>query len=137
MATNEMPGADWRAALVIGLSAVSACASEGPPLPPAMEAGTMTRIESLKEVALADAMKRTGLDRRLLKVRSAETVTWSDGSLGCPQPGMLYTQALVPGYRVWIDAGGKLLDYHAGRSGPPMFCPADRAIPPATDNGRT
>ena len=96
----------------------------------------MTRIESLKEAALVDAMKRTGIDRRLLKVRSAEAVTWSDGSLGCPQPGMMYTQALVPGYRVRIDAGGKVLDYHAGRSGPPAFCPADRVMPPAARDDR-
>ena len=40
-----------------------------------------------------------------LKVLSAEAVTWSDGSLGCPEPGMMYTQALVPGYRVQIRGG--------------------------------
>ena len=61
---------------------------------------------------------------------SAEAVTWSDGSLGCPQPGMMYTQALVPGYRVRIQAGGQVLDYHAGRSGQPALCPAERAIDP-------
>lgn len=136
MATHEMSGASWRAALVLSLAAVTACATEAPALPPAMEGSTMTGIESLKEAALVDAMKRTGLDRRLLKVRSAEAVTWSDGSLGCPQPGMMYTQALVPGYRVRIDAGGKVLDYHAGRNGPPTFCPADRVIPPAARDDR-
>jgi hypothetical protein len=27
------------------------------------------------------------------EVVSAKAVTWSDGSLGCPEPGKLYTQA--------------------------------------------
>jgi hypothetical protein len=57
-------------------------------------------------------------------------VTWSDGSLGCPEPGMLYTQALVRGYRIVLQAGDERLEYHAGKSGQPKFCPADKAIPP-------
>jgi hypothetical protein len=90
----------------------------------------MTTIQSVAEAALADAAKRTGLAPDALKVLSAEAVTWSDGSLGCPQPGMMYTQALVPGYRVRIEAGGQVLDYHAGRSGVPALCPAGRSVEP-------
>ena len=35
-----------------------------------------------------------------------EAVTWSDGSLGCPQPGEYYTQVLVPGYWIVFDVAG-------------------------------
>lgn len=87
-------------------------------------------FESLVDAALEDAARRTALDRARLKVISAEAVTWSDGSLGCPKPGVLYTQALVPGYRIRIGAGAEVLDYHAGRRGPPVLCPPDRALEP-------
>ena len=96
----------------------------------------MTSLESVTEAALVDAEKLTGVRRNLLEVLSAESVTWSDGSLGCPMPGMMYTQALVPGYRVRIQAGGKELDYHAGRFGAPVLCPAERAIPPIAADDR-
>ena len=96
----------------------------------------MTTLEATVDAALADAAKRTGLKRTDLKVLSAEAVTWSDGSLGCPQPGMMYTQALVSGFRVRIRAAGKELDYHAGRMGLPMLCPEERAIPPAAGGDR-
>lgn len=63
---------------------------------------------------LDDASQRTGLATDSLLVARAEAVTWNDGSLGCPEPGMFYTQALVAGYQIVIDAGGQLLDYRAG-----------------------
>jgi hypothetical protein len=37
-------------------------------------------------------------------VVQAEAVTWPDGALGCPEPGIVYTQALVPGYWVVVEA---------------------------------
>ena len=46
-----------------------------------------------------------------LTVESQEGVTWPDGSLGCPEPGMMYTQALVEGYRVVIRAGERTYDF--------------------------
>ena len=87
-------------------------------------------LASVTEAALADAARRTGAKQSDLKVLSAEAVTWPDGSMGCPQPGMMYTQALVPGYRVRIEADGQVLDYHAGRSGRPGLCPAGRGTEP-------
>ena len=48
---------------------------------------------------------------------SAASVTFPDGGLGCPEPGMLYTQVLTPGYRVVVEAGGREYDYRAGARG--------------------
>ena len=124
-------------ACTLGLAALAACAADstaptgggGRPVPVGVAAAV--------DQALADAERRTGLPRSQLKIASAETVTWPDGSLGCPEPGMAYTQALVPGFRVKILADGKLLDYHAGRSGAPTLCPADRARDPLPDGDPT
>ncbi len=62
---------------------------------------------------------------------SAEAVTWRDGSWGCPQPGSFYTQALVPGARVVVEAGGVRYDYRFGRGDVPRLCERGWAAPPA------
>ena len=87
-------------------------------------------LHSVTEAALADAVRQTGVDRSKLSIVRAEMVTWRDGSLGCPQPGMQYMQALVPGFRVQIQAGDKVLDYHASLRGSLALCPAGRAVEP-------
>lgn len=33
-------------------------------------------------------------------IENIEQIDWNDMSLGCPQPGRMYGQAIVPGYRV-------------------------------------
>lgn len=87
-------------------------------------------MKSAIEAALVDAGKQTGLGRSELKLQSAEVVTWRDGSLGCQAPGGMYTQALVPGYRIRIKAGARELDYHASTRGGLVLCPAGRAVDP-------
>ena len=79
---------------------------------------------------LADVAERTGgtSPSRI----SSTPATWRDGSLGCPEPGMMYTMALVPGYRVVVEVGGETLEYHASGGGQFVLCPPDRirdAIP--------
>ena len=54
-----------------------------------------------------------------MTIVSAHAETFSDGSLGCPEPGMMYTQALVDGYQVVVEANGTQLDYRG--SGPGQF----------------
>jgi len=117
--------------------ALVACASESPtapmpgqavPQPPA-PAG----LASVTDLALADAARATGVARGGLRVLGAEPVTWGDGSLGCPEEGMLYSQALVPGYRIRIEANGRVLDHHASRDGRLLLCPEWRAVPPVSD----
>jgi hypothetical protein len=45
----------------------------------------------------------------------------------------MYTQALVPGYRVILEAGGTQYDYHAGNRGSFVLCPANRSRDPIDD----
>jgi hypothetical protein len=100
------------------------------PIPPPLT------LQTAVQAALADASRRTGLAVEALQVKSATAVTWSDGSLGCPQPDRVYTQALVPGFRVRISAAGQEFDYHASRRGAVSLCPAGRAVEPSPDDGR-
>ena len=55
---------------------------------------------------------------------SAEAVTWPNGALGCPKPGMSYTQAVVDGMRVVVDVDGGSYDYRFGRGDAPVLCEA-------------
>jgi hypothetical protein len=70
----------------------------------------------------ADLAQRLGVGREAITVARAEAVTWSDGSLGCPQPGVMYTQALVEGYWVVLEAGGVQYDYRVGERGSFSLC---------------
>ncbi|HET9693158.1 MAG TPA: hypothetical protein VFP48_02145 [Steroidobacteraceae bacterium] len=100
------------------------------------ETAPMANVPSpMLEAALDDATRRTSTERAAIDVVFAGPVTWSDGSLGCPEPGMMYTQALVPGYRIVLRAGAQVLNYHAGRSGEARFCPPEQVIPPAEGGG--
>jgi hypothetical protein len=80
----------------------------------------------LKEVA---ALARVGPDQ--VAIARAESVVWSDGSLGCPEPGMMYTQALVNGYWVVIDAAGQKYDFRVDSRGNFRLCPPGQGQPPS------
>jgi len=88
-------------------------------------------LATMVQAALDAAALKTGRARSALEVVSSEAVVWSDGSLGCAEPGMNYTMALVPGYRITIRAGGELLDYHASDRGQLMLCPPGRSAAPS------
>ena len=121
--------------IAVLLAGVSAATEKQPATNDAARTMT-TDLKAMVEAALDDAARRTKIDRTKLKVLGAESVTWSDGSLGCPEPGKAYTQALVPGYRIRIQAGAEVLDYHAGRRGVPVLCPAGRAIEPVRNGSK-
>jgi hypothetical protein len=74
------------------------------------------------ETATADLASRLEVDSADIEVISVEEVTWRDGSLGCPEPGMFYTQALVDGTRIVLGAGGRSYHYHAGGNRTPFLC---------------
>jgi hypothetical protein len=69
---------------------------------------------AILEAILADASQRTGVPVEDLIIRDARLVTWPDGALGCPQPGMVYIQVLVDGYQVVVVADMAVLDYRGG-----------------------
>lgn len=77
---------------------------------------------ALLEQILTDAADRSDMDIEAIEVVRAEAVTWNDGSLDCPEPDTMYTQALVEGYHVVLDAAGTELDYRATANGDFRLC---------------
>jgi hypothetical protein len=86
--------------------------------------------QGILDPILNEAAKLANVPREQLTIVRAEAVVWSDGSLGCPEPGMQYTQMLVNGYWVVIEAAGQTYDFRAGRDGSFRLCPAGRGRPP-------
>ena len=130
--------------LLLATLACAGCASSGmgpsasvpsmPPSPgdsialPAPPDG-LTEAELVSLVDLTSA--ETGVQLDEIRVVTAEAVTWSDGSLGCPEDGQAYTQALVPGYRVVLDVAGAEVAYHASEAGDFRACA--NPMPPVAD----
>ena len=76
-------------------------------------------LEAIRQQLAVDA---PGADLATATVVRAEAVEWSDGSLGCPEPGMMYTQAITPGYHVVISVDGVEYDYRATEAGQVRLC---------------
>lgn len=72
--------------------------------------------------AMSDFAERQGVDVDEVVVAGYAEVTWPDGSLGCPQPGVMYTQALVPGQQLVLQVGDTTASYHAGDGTAFAYC---------------
>ena len=97
-------------------------------LRPALEPEHDPCREEDAECAAAARQARDGLAARLavpperIELLLAARITWRDGSLGCPRPDRLYTQALVPGMLIELRAAGATYRYHAREHGEPFLC---------------
>jgi hypothetical protein len=74
------------------------------------------------ESVVDDMLSRSGGDRSAVQVLKSEAVEWPDGSLGCPQPGVMYTQAIVRGYHVILALGDETYDYRLSDRGSFVLC---------------
>ena len=87
--------------------------------------------QGILDPILKEAAALAKVDREQLVIVRAESVVWNDGSLRCPEPGMMYTQALVKGYWVVIDAAGQKYDFRVGSGGNFRLCPPKQGKPPS------
>lgn len=74
------------------------------------------------QAAIQDLADRESVEADQVTAAGYFSVTWTDGSMGCPEPGMSYTQALVPGHLLVLETDGELFSYHAGRKADFTFC---------------
>lgn len=72
--------------------------------------------------AIAAEAERRGVSEDQVAVAGFRDVTWNDGSIGCPQDGMMYTQALVPGYQLVLEVDGQKASYHSARDKEFSYC---------------
>ena len=77
----------------------------------------------LAQTHIADML---GCGPQELTVASVEEVEWSDSSLGCPQPDMMYMQVITPGYRITLERGGQQYVVHTDRGRRAVRCDSPR-----------
>jgi hypothetical protein len=92
---------------------VVAVPSETPAEAPVQPGAYDEAAAPLVQQAQDDLGQRLSAPLEQITVVSVNDMVWSDGSLGCPEPGMMYTQATVPGYQIVLSYQGQEYDYHA------------------------
>jgi len=130
MITLRRPLGPRQLALVIGCTLVlAACGGDtdtpGPALPEGAAEATFVSLDAIDDevqAAIADAARRFDIAESEVAVAGALRVVWSDGSLGCPEEGMMYTQALVDGYLLTLEVAGNRVEYHGQNGQPPFLC---------------
>ena len=80
---------------------------------------TIDLPSSVIDPVVAEIARVAGIPVEQVTIVSAEPVTFPDGGLGCPVPGMVYVQVQVDGYKIIAEAGGKIYDYRG--TGPGKF----------------
>ena len=73
-------------------------------------------------MAVDDLAARLDIDPGEITPLSGVLVVWSDSTLGCPQPGMQYTQVPVDGSVIELGTSGRVYRYHTGGSTTPFLC---------------
>lgn len=76
----------------------------------------------LVQQAKGDLAKRLDVPIEDVELIKYEPVVWSDASLGCPKPGMVYAQVVSPGYLVVLKADDQEYEYHAGKGAEVFYC---------------
>lgn len=88
--------------------------------------------EAYLQAVVEDAASLAGLPVSQTVVITAQEMLWNDGSLGCPEPGVVYTQAQVSGYWVVVEAGSAAFDYRLTDQGQYRRCENPFGVPPGT-----
>jgi hypothetical protein len=72
--------------------------------------------------AKEDLAQRLGIPLEDIELVSIEAVTWPDGSLGCPEPGVEYIQVQQEGLLIRLRVGKRIYQYHSGGRRQPFLC---------------
>lgn len=107
------------ATTLTAMSVLAACQDEsGEANPdPAVAADLLHHVQTA-----FDALKAGGGNAETFTVLRAEHVLWPNGAVGCPQPDMMYTQAVVEGYRIVISTPDGDVYFHGQGRLPPTRC---------------
>lgn len=125
----------WSGLILVGLALTISACNDTPPPAEAPEPPSVPMTEPpadqpdtgpAERIAVQDLAERLEISAESIEVLSARAVTWPDGAIGCPEPGGMYTQALVDGLQIVLIADGREFHYHAGGDRPPFLCPEER-----------
>lgn len=84
--------------------------------------GYPAELTGLVTGAVDDLAAHLGVDSAEITVGVVEEVVWPNGGLGCPRPGMAYTQVPTDGLRIVLTYDGEDYVFHSGGSVDPFLC---------------
>ncbi len=103
---------------IVFLLTASACAPTAQPteqpLIPVDDALDLTPAE---RAAVARLSSTLNLPPGQISVIATEAVEWPDGCLGIQREGLMCTQAIVPGYKILLQANGAVYEFRTNESG--------------------
>jgi hypothetical protein len=99
-------------------------------LPEGRAVSTAVIPREVRRAVVADAAKRFKVAESAVVLTRAEQLDWPDASLGCPEPGKVYTQMLVPGFRVVAKTTEGEMLYHTDTHGTARNCALVGVRPP-------
>jgi hypothetical protein len=79
-------------------------------------------MQNLIEKAKEDLAQRLSISSHQINLVEATEVVWPNSSLGCPQPSMMYTQVLTPGYLIRFQALTSEFEYHTNKDNLVIYC---------------
>ena len=89
---------------------------------PVLPTPSISGMESFIEKAKEDLAQRLSIPVTQINLIEATAVTWPDGSMGCPQPDMAYTQVQVDGLLIRLGVDDRVYEYHSGGNRAPFLC---------------
>jgi hypothetical protein len=116
--------------VTVDLSQITPEAGGGGSLIVQPQPGIPNALPGLVVRAKNDLSRRLNVQESKISVVEAIAVDWSDGSIGCPEPGMGYIQVITPGYWIVLEVAGEKYFYHADQRDRLIHCPHERAILP-------
>jgi len=63
-------------------------------------------------IARKDLAHKLGVDESQIMIAAARGTTWTDASLGCPEPGVEYPETRSEGFVLTLRHGGRNFTYH-------------------------
>ena len=74
-------------------------------------------------IAVATLARELGCAMAEITLAEARPVTWPNSALGCPRPGVMYTQVITPGYQIRLVRGQQEYLLHTDRGQRAVRCP--------------
>lgn len=92
-------------------------------------------LEKFVALTKKDLANQLNINIEAISLTDSVQITWPNSALGCPRPGEVYAQGLVPGYRIRLKANQIEYIYHTDLNGSFILCPSvsedsNSGIPP-------
>jgi len=68
--------------------------------------------ETMVQLSIKYLDDKFNLDPAAATVQTVTPMTWPDAALGCGKPGVLYIQAITPGFQILLEADGHVFTFH-------------------------